>query len=72
MGTIQTARGAKSQMIERTVARQIGAFSISDIERECPGVSRDWLRLVLRRLRDEGKIAPRGRGRGAKWIRLDG
>jgi len=71
VGKIQTARGAKTEMIERTVARQIGAFSISDIERQCPGVSRDWLRLVLRRMRDEGKIAVRGRGRGAKWVRLD-
>jgi Fic family protein len=71
VGKIQTSRGAKAQMIERVVARQIGAFSISDIEDQCPGVSRDWLRIVLRRLRDEGKIAPRGRGRGAKWVRLD-
>ncbi len=71
VGTIQTSRGVKTKMIERTVARQVGAFSISDIEQQCPGVSRDWLRLVLRRLRKEGKIAPQGRGRGAKWRRID-
>jgi len=71
VGKIQTSRGAKAKMIERVIARQIGAFSISDIEDQCPGVSRDWLRIVLRRLRDEGKIALRGRGRGAKWVRLD-
>jgi Fic family protein len=72
VGTLQTSRGAKARMIERVVERQIGAFSISDIEEQCPGVSRDWLRVVLRRLRDEGTIAPRGRGRSAKWVRLDG
>jgi Fic family protein len=72
VGTVQTSRGAKARMIERAVARQIGAFSISDIEEQCPGVSRDWLRIVLRRLRDEGKIVSRGRGRGAKWVRLEG
>ena len=71
VGTIQTSRGVKTKMIERTVARQVGAFSISDIEQQCPGVSRDWLRLVLRRLRKEGKIASQGRGRGAKWVRID-
>ena len=72
VGTLRSGKGAKTEMIERTVARQIGAFSISDIERECPGVSRDWLRVVLRRLRDEGKIVPRGRGRSAKWVRVEG
>jgi Fic family protein len=72
LGTLQSSRGAKAQMIERVVERQMGAFSISDIEEQCPGVSRDWLRVVLRRLRNEGKIAPRGRGRSAKWVRLDG
>ena len=71
VGTIQTSRGAKAVMIERTIERQIGAFSISDIEQQCPGVSRDWLRMVLRRLRKEGKIAPRGRGRGAKWVKVE-
>jgi len=70
VGTIQTSRGAKMKIIERTVERQVGAFSISDIEQQCPGVSRDWLRIVLRRLRKEGRIAPRGRGRGAKWVRI--
>jgi hypothetical protein len=45
----------------------IGPFAISDIERVCPAVSRDTIRLVLRQLRDEGVIIPHGKGRGAKW-----
>jgi len=27
------------------------------------------VRVVLRRLRDEGAIIPQGKGRGARWIR---
>jgi DNA-binding HxlR family transcriptional regulator len=42
-------------------------FAISEIENECPGISRDMIRHVLRRLRDEGRVQVRGRGRGAKW-----
>ncbi len=47
----------------------IGPFSISDIERACPSVSRDTIRLVLRQFRDEGLIIPQGKGRSAKWIK---
>lgn len=47
----------------------IGPFSISDIERACPSVSRDTIRLVLRQLRDEAMIIPEGKGRGAKWVK---
>ena len=71
VGTLRTGRGAKTGMVEEAVARRLGAFSISDIEKECPGVSRDWIRIVLRRLRDERRIVRRGSGRGAKWVRQD-
>ena len=42
-------------------------YRISAIEADCPGVSRDMIRLVLRQLRDEGIIEVHGRGRAAKW-----
>ena len=71
VGTLRQGRGSKAEMVETAVGRRIGAFSISDIEADCPGVSRDWIRLVLRRLRAAGTITPQGRGRGAKWVRRD-
>ncbi len=71
VGTIRTGRGAKTDLVEEAVARRIGPFAISDIEADCHGVSRDWIRIVLRRLRDEGRIQRRGRGRGAKWVHRD-
>lgn len=71
VGTIRVGRGAKTDVVEQAVARRIGAFAISDIEADSPGVTRDWIRMVLRRLKSEGRIAPIGKGRGAKWIRRD-
>jgi Fic family protein len=68
VGTIRGGRGAKTDVVEQAIARRIGPFSISDIEADSPGVTRDWVRVVLRRLRDEGRIEPRGKGRAAKWI----
>jgi Fic family protein len=70
VGTLREGRGAKSDLVEEAVKRRVGAFAISDIEAECPGVTRDWIRIVLRRMRDAGRIAPRGRGRGAKWVHV--
>jgi Fic family protein len=71
VGTLREGRGAKTDLVEEAVRRRVGAFAISDIEKECPGVSRDWIRIVLRRLRDDGRITRRGKGRGAKWVRQE-
>jgi Fic family protein len=71
VGTLRSGRGAKADLVEEAVNRRVGAFAISDIEAECHGVSRDWIRMVLRRLRDEKRIVRRGTGRGAKWVRQE-
>lgn len=72
VGVIQTARGSKTEQVRSAVKRKIVPFAISDIERECPGTSRDMIRLVLRDLHKEGAISPRGKGRGAKWVYVGG
>jgi hypothetical protein len=71
VGTLRTGRGAKTDLVEEAIARRIGAFAISDIEADCPGVSRDWIRMVLRRLKVEGQIIGSGKGRGAKWRKVN-
>jgi Fic family protein len=68
VGTLTTGKGSKAHHIRKTIENMIGPFSISDLERSCPSVSRDTIRLVLRQLRDEGAIFPEGKGRGAKWL----
>lgn len=60
----------KSDLVRATILRQVGPFTTGDVERECPGVSHELVRLVMRQLRDEGVIALQGRGRGARWVRL--
>lgn len=67
VGTALAGRGNKTEQVRAAVSRRLGPFSISDIEADCPGVSRDMVRHVLRRLRSEGLIQVQGRGRGAKW-----
>lgn len=69
VGTIRTGRGSKTEQVRLAVTRRTVPFAISDIEADCPGVSRDMIRLVLRQLRDEGAIVLQGKGRGAKWVK---
>ena len=70
VGTVTTGYGSKTEQIKLAVERRTGPFAISDIERECPGISRDMIRHVLRQLRDEGRIQSTGVGRGAKWVKI--
>ena len=63
--------GSKQDRARDYILRQAPAeFRRRDVERALPGVSLATIRLVLAELRDEGKIAPEGSGRGARWRRL--
>ena len=68
VGTLSAGKGSKTLQVRQAAQKRIAPFAISDIEADCPGVSRDMIRLVLRQLRDEGAIEPQGRGRAAKWL----
>lgn len=69
VGKIQTGKGYKTEQIVASVNKKIGLFSISEIEKECPGVSRDMVRKILRELRNKGVIKAIGTGRNAKWVK---
>ena len=70
VGTLEHGRGAKGERVRNEILKRTVPFSISDIENDCPGVSRDMVRLVLRAMKAEGVIAPMGKGRSAKWQRV--
>jgi len=72
VGQVGGGRGSKSQQVRDAVARRSLPFAAAEIERDCPGISRDTIRKVLRALRDEGVIESDGKGRGAKWRPLGG
>lgn len=66
-GKLKPGRGAKTQIVTQAIERQAGEFAISEIERECPGVSRPMIRVILEDLRSKGKVEVVGAGRGARW-----
>ncbi len=62
-------KGSKAEQVRAVVLAKQGPFSISEVEADCPGVSRETVRLALREMRREGLIASTGKGRSAKWVR---
>ena len=70
VGEIRSKKLSKTEQIRMAVERKVGPFAISEIEEECPHISRDMIKLVLRDMRDASAIAIKGKGRGAKWVRL--
>ena len=69
VGSLTGGRGSKGERVRAAVLRRLAPFAISEIERDCPDVSREHIRKVLTQLRSEGLMRMEGLGRGAKWFR---
>ena len=69
LGRIKSPRGAKTQQIKRAVKNFSSEFTLSELERSCPGISRDMIRIVLKKMKKERKIKCLGMGPGAKWAK---
>lgn len=67
VGQTASPKGAKTEMVEAAVESMADSFTVNDLERACPGVSRDMIRRVLRGLKEAGKVEALGRGPGALW-----
>ena len=60
----------KSDNVENTINKLDDVFSKDDIRTVHPYISDSTINRTLKRLRDEKKIRPLGKGRSAKWIKL--
>ena len=67
---IKPARGAKTALLIQAIDSQHGEFSISDIERACPAVSRVMIKKVFLQMQKDKKIKCLGKGQSAKWKRI--
>jgi Fic family protein len=72
VGKTASPKGAKSALVNHALENVPSPFRISDIERRCPNVGRDMIRVVMNRWRKEGKLKALGRGRDAQWERKRG
>ena len=60
---------SKTDLIKSIIQKRISPFTLNEILKECPGVSRDMVRYIVRKLRDEKIIRKIGKGRGIKWVK---
>ena len=60
----------KSNNIENTINKLDDTFSKDDIRNIHPYISDSTINRTLKRLREDGRIRPLGKGRSAKWIKL--
>ncbi len=66
-GQMKEPKGAKTELIEAAIRSFRGGFTVADLEKACPSVSRDMIRKVLHDLKKTKKVKALGRGPGAKW-----
>jgi len=60
----------KSNNVENTITKLDEIFTKDDIRNVHPYISDSTINRTLKRLRDDGKIRPLGKGRSAKWMKL--
>jgi Fic family protein len=70
-GRERPTRGSKADLIAYALENVPSPFGIADVERLCPNVSREMIRVVMNRWRKEGRLEVLGRGRDARWRRLE-
>lgn len=68
--TVNPVRGAKTALLIKAIDGQHGEFSISDIERACPAISRVMIKKVFLQMQIDKKIKCLGKGQSAKWKRI--
>lgn len=71
MERLSKGRGSKAEIVQNAIDGFIGDFSLSDLENACPDVGRDWIRALLQRLRRENKVEVIGKGRYARWRKVE-
>jgi Fic family protein len=67
VGELKSPRGEKTELVQSAIARFEEKFTLNELEQNCPGVSRDMIRRILRNLQRIGRIECVGRGPGALW-----
>jgi len=67
LGTLQSPRGEKTSLVLHAIDRAPGPFRLAELRHECPNVSVDMIRRVLKKLQKDGRVECLGRGQNAKW-----
>jgi len=67
VGKIASPKGAKTELVINAIGRTGNTFRVSDLQKECLGVSVDLIRQLLKKFRTTGRVQCLGRGQNAEW-----
>ena len=67
LGRLQSPRGEKTALVLHAIDKALGPFRIAELQNECPDVSVDMIRRVLKNLRAKNQVECTGRGQNAQW-----
>lgn len=67
LGETKSPRGQKTTLVAQAIASMSGSFSVADLQRQCPGVSLDMIRRVLKDFSGDKTVECLGRGQNAQW-----
>ncbi|MHC1744001.1 MAG: Fic family protein [Syntrophobacteraceae bacterium] len=67
IGQLQSPRGEKTERVLQAIDKSLGPFRIAEIQKECPDVSVDLIRRILKNLRADDRVECLGRGQNAQW-----
>ncbi len=70
LGVMESPRGEKTSMILRFIKKARRSFRVADIQKECPHVSVDMIRQVLKKLQAQGMVRCTVRGKNAVWEKV--
>lgn len=70
VGLMRSPRGEKTALVEATIQNIPQPFRVSDLQKQCPGVSVDLIRKILQNLRGT-RVECLGRGTSASWRRIE-
>src|SRR6056297_3465058 len=68
---VRNKRGNKSYRVEQAIKSTLGTFEKEDIRNACPDVSESTINRVFKKLKEKEVIELLGKGRNAKWKRLE-
>ena len=68
VGQMASPKGSKTEIVLEAIRKQTGEFRLVDIEQACPGVGREWIRVLLAKLKKSGRVTCQGKGPAARWL----
>ena len=71
VNNIGNMKGHKTEIVRTMIDNKNAPFTVSQLQVDCPTISIDMIRLVLKQLKSEGVVECLGRGQKAQWQKTD-